>query len=72
MRGAVARRLTGSRRMGGRDNTRIASDILLSTCIVLVEGPSDRLYLNYWIKGIAPDLEEGTHYSIMFYGGRLS
>jgi len=49
----------------------LASDILQSNCILWVEGPSDRIYLNHWIKGHAPDLIEGLHYSIMFYGGRL-
>lgn len=47
------------------------SDLLQSNCIVWVEGPSDRIYLNYWIGSIAPELIEGIHYSIMFYGGRL-
>jgi hypothetical protein len=36
-----------------------------------VEGPSDRIYLNRWIELIDPQLVEGLHYSIMFYGGRL-
>lgn len=49
----------------------MASDILQANCVIWVEGPSDRLYLNHWIKGMAPELREGTHYSIMFYGGRL-
>jgi len=48
-----------------------ASDILQANCIIWVEGPSDRLYLNYWIKSKTPNLVEGVHYSIMFYGGRL-
>ncbi len=48
-----------------------ASDIFQSNCILWVEGPSDRLYLNYWIHGKSPDLIEGIHYTIMFYGGRL-
>lgn len=48
-----------------------ASDILQSNGVIWVEGPSDRNYLNKWIKLIAPDLKEGLHYSIMFYGGRL-
>jgi hypothetical protein len=48
-----------------------ASDLLQSNAIVWVEGPSDRIYLNHWINAVAPDLEEGLHYSIMFYGGRL-
>lgn len=48
-----------------------ASDILLSNYIVWVEGPSDRYYLHHWLQAMAPDLKEGIHYSIMFYGGRL-
>ena len=48
------------------------SDLLQANCVIWVEGPSDRLYLNYWINSISPELVEGIHYSIMFYGGRLS
>lgn len=48
-----------------------ASDILQANCIIWVEGPSDRIYLNYWIKAKNLHLVEGVHYSIMFYGGRL-
>lgn len=48
-----------------------ASDILQSNCIIWVEGPSDRIYLNHWLATYAPELEEGVHFSIMFYGGRL-
>ncbi|MBX9474008.1 AAA family ATPase [Yersinia enterocolitica] len=48
-----------------------ASDILQSNCIVWVEGPSDRIYLNYWINQKNKNLIEGIHYSIMFYGGKL-
>jgi AAA15 family ATPase/GTPase len=48
-----------------------ASDILQANCIIWVEGPSDRIYLNYWLKHKRPNLIEGVHYSIMFYGGRL-
>jgi predicted ATPase len=48
-----------------------ASDILQANCIIWVEGPSDRIYLNYWVLKCAPKLIEGVHYSIMFYGGRL-
>lgn len=49
----------------------LASDILQANCILWVEGPSDRIYLNHWIKGRDSNLVEGLHYSIMFYGGRL-
>ena len=48
-----------------------ASDLLQSNCIIWVEGPSDRIYLNYWIHAVDPKLVEGLHFSIMFYGGRL-
>ena len=48
-----------------------ASDILQANCVIWVEGPSDRIYLNYWLESHSPDLVEGVHYSIMFYGGRL-
>jgi hypothetical protein len=48
-----------------------ASDLLQANCVIWVEGPSDRIYLNHWIRSKAPELIEGLHYSIMFYGGRL-
>ncbi|MGE9007248.1 ATP-dependent nuclease [Leptospira interrogans] len=48
-----------------------ASDIIQSNAVLWVEGPSDRLYVNWWLGATAPDLIEGIHYSIMFYGGRL-
>jgi len=49
-----------------------ASDLLQANGVIWVEGPSDRVYLNRWIhiwsEGL---LKEGTHYQIIFYGGRL-
>jgi AAA15 family ATPase/GTPase/cell fate (sporulation/competence/biofilm development) regulator YlbF (YheA/YmcA/DUF963 family) len=48
------------------------SDLLQSNCVIWVEGPSDRIYINYWIRSQAPELTEGLHYSIMFYGGKLA
>ncbi|MCL2414240.1 MAG: AAA family ATPase [Bacteroidales bacterium] len=48
-----------------------ASDILQSNGVIWVEGPSDRNYINKWLEILAPDLQEGLHYSVMFYGGRL-
>ena len=48
------------------------SDLLQTNCVIWVEGPSDRIYINNWIKCLASDLFEGIHYSIMFYGGRLA
>ncbi|MEU8047001.1 AAA family ATPase [Micromonospora echinofusca] len=47
------------------------SDLLQANSVIWVEGPSDRIYLHRWMSLIAPDLVEGIHYSIMFYGGRL-
>ncbi|MFG3486626.1 AAA family ATPase [Streptomyces sp. NPDC047972] len=47
------------------------SDLLQSNAVIWVEGPSDRIYISHWIKLLAPDLLEGLHYSIMFYGGGL-
>lgn len=54
-----------------RDLDVRASDLLQSNGIIWVEGPSDRVYINKWISLMAPELREGEHYSILFYGGRL-
>jgi len=48
-----------------------ASDIIQSNAVLWVEGPSDRLYVNWWLSAADVELVEGIHYSIMFYGGRL-
>lgn len=48
-----------------------ASDLIQANCVIWVEGPSDRIYLTHWISNVAPELREGSDYSIMFYGGRL-
>ena len=48
------------------------SDLLQSNCVIWVEGPSDRTYLNYWIRQKTDSFIEGIHYTIMFYGGRLA
>jgi AAA15 family ATPase/GTPase len=48
-----------------------ASDLLQTNFIIWVEGPSDRIYLNHWIRAVEPSYNEGMHYSIMFYGGKL-
>jgi predicted ATPase len=48
------------------------SDLVQTNAVLWVEGPSDRLYLRRWIEQLAPDrFVEGTHYSVMFYGGAL-
>ena len=54
-----------------RDMGYRASDLLQSNSIIWVEGPSDRIYINFWINHFAPQFREGVEYSIMFYGGRL-
>ena len=48
-----------------------ASDLVQSNCIIWVEGPSDRIYLNAWIFINDQELVEGIDYSILFYGGRI-
>ncbi len=48
-----------------------ASDIMQANAVVWVEGPSDRIYIRHWLKAVAPELIEGVHYSIVFYGGGL-
>jgi predicted ATPase len=48
-----------------------ASDLLQANSVIWVEGPSDRTYLNHWISAVDDRLEEGIHYTIMFYGGGL-
>ena len=63
------------------DATRVAvcedlgyhpSDLLIANCIIWVEGPSDRLYINWWLRAVDPSLVEGIHFSVMFYGGKLA
>ncbi len=49
-----------------------ASDILHPNCIIWVEGPSDQIYLEHWIKKQIPSLIKNVHYSIISYGGALS
>lgn len=48
-----------------------ASDILQANYVIWVEGPSDRIYINHWLRSVDSELREGIDYSIMFYGGRL-
>ena len=54
-----------------RDLGYSPSDLLQANCVVWVEGPSDRIYLRFWLEATEPDLVEGVDYSIMFYGGVL-
>lgn len=48
-----------------------ASDIFQSNGIIWVEGPSDRVYINKWLKLVNPNLKEGVDYTFLYYGGRL-
>lgn len=48
-----------------------ASDLMQSNCVIWVEGPSDRIYINHWLQSYDSELDEHVHYSVMFYGGRL-
>jgi putative ATP-dependent endonuclease of OLD family len=49
-----------------------ASDLLQANCVVWVEGPSDRIYLNRWIQLFSnEELKEGRDYQCACYGGAL-
>ena len=48
-----------------------ASDIVQANAVVWVEGPSDRIYIQHWLEEVAPELIEGVHFTIMFFGGGL-
>lgn len=47
------------------------SDLLQANAVIWVEGPSDRIYIKTWLTVLEPELIEGVHYSVMFYGGKL-
>jgi hypothetical protein len=48
-----------------------ASDLLQSNCILWVEGPSDRIYVNKWIELFDPELKEHDHFEFAFTSGTL-
>ena len=49
-----------------------ASDLFQTNGIIWVEGPSDRVYINRWLKLFCnSDLLEGSDYQFLYYGGRL-
>lgn len=54
-----------------RDLGYRASDLIQTNAVVWVEGPSDRIYVNFWLSLSNAELIEGIHYSIMFYGGSM-
>lgn len=48
------------------------SDILQANGVVWVEGPTERIYLKKWLSLVTDDsLRLGTHYTVMYYGGRV-
>ncbi|TIR23882.1 MAG: hypothetical protein E5X34_12530 [Mesorhizobium sp.] len=54
-----------------RDLGHSPSELLQTKFAIWVEGPSDRIYLNSWIKKIDSSLNEGIDYTILFYGGKI-
>lgn len=47
------------------------SELVQSNFVIWVEGPSDRIYLLFWILRLDPSLVEGVDFSILFYGGSI-
>jgi hypothetical protein len=49
-----------------------ASDLLQANGVIWVEGPSDRIYVNHWLRLLGDgEFREGVHYHCAFYGGAL-
>jgi len=49
-----------------------ASDLLQSNGIIWVEGPSDKRYIKRWLEVFSDEkFEEGKHYQIVCYAGKL-
>ena len=48
-----------------------ASDLFQSNGVIWVEGPSDRIYINRWLKVFCnSEYIEGSHYQFLYYGGK--
>ena len=48
-----------------------ASDLFQSNGVIWVEGPSDRIYINRWLKIFCnSEYIEGAHYQFLYYGGK--
>jgi hypothetical protein len=47
------------------------STLLQTNCVIWIEGPSDRLYIRYWLKQLDESLQEGSDYAFAFYGGKI-
>ena len=49
-----------------------ASDLFQTNGIIWVEGPSDRVYINHWLKLFCDSKYlEGSNYQFLYYGGKL-
>lgn len=49
-----------------------ASDLFQSNGIIWVEGPSDRIYINRWLKVFCDsEFIEGSDYQFLYYGGKV-
>lgn len=51
-----------------------SSDLIQANAVIWVEGPSDRVYVNAWLRAYYEGRRqpvEGIDYAVMFYGGRL-
>ncbi|MDC7739530.1 ATP-dependent nuclease [Bacillus sp. FF-1] len=46
-----------------------ASQLLLSNCVIWIEGPTDRIYLKKWIE-TRSNLRENEHFIFAMYGGK--
>lgn len=48
-----------------------ASDLFQSNGVIWVEGPSDRIYINRWLRVFCnSEYIEGSHYQFLYYGGK--
>jgi predicted ATPase len=54
-----------------RDLGHSPSELLQTRFAIWAEGPSDRIYVNHWIRKIDSSLVEGVDYTILFYGGKI-
>lgn len=59
------------RHIAVRDLGHLPSDLVQTRFAIWVEGPSDRVFLNSWLKSEDPELVEGVDYTILFYGGSI-
>ena len=48
-----------------------ASDLVQANVAIWVEGPTDRLLLSQCLHLLAPNLSEGLHFQIVYYGGAV-